>query len=455
MADNSQLFPSDPDFTLNDSDAKALLAGQRQQLTSQFPYLAGNAEFNRDLDDAFNSFINQSTQRGADYNNVWSKTFQPVVAKWQAQGAALPKLEQVRGWQDIAAGDDPATVAKNNPLWLTSSGAQTLLREKAVKNSASPKLSLQQSDTHAMLLKDLTDARSAEQASDSNVNQTAVQSASDALKQFDLAVQPALAPSAGLSASRISPIGITPAMTPPPSYGSPVAAPQGTSGFVNPAGGNPKPIIYMGPQLSPQAEAQMGFRIPPTGNTPAVAPSPLPATPPDTNNIAPVNSAPALRPIQRPAENTLQNSGVLGVAASRVASALSLGPFLIRNASTLRAYVAAHPDMDADTKKQLLREAQADEGAPSLTYDNTIKPALQNVATTGSLIKDLLVGQNEAPLPLPKKVATTALIQQGLPPVRPPSVQPPAQPKTQQEFAALPIGALYINPADGKLYQKK
>jgi hypothetical protein len=356
MADNSQLFPSDPDFTLDDSDAKALLAGQRQQLTSQFPYLAGNAEFNRDLDDAFSSFINQSTQKGTDYNNVWSKTVQPIVAKWSIRGAALPQREQAEGWKKISQGEKPSTVASENPLWLSSPSAQTLVREQTIRAAATPRLS----PTDTIKLHALGSALSKAIGDDDDETAGKIEKEIDAFKPSSTP------PSTPMPLTPINPpMGAAGATGAPAlNYGPPVAEPQGTSGYVNPAGGNPKPIIYMGPQLSSRAEAQMFGRPQPSGPQTAAPASPLPATPPDTTDASP---APSLSP-----------------------------------------------------------------GTSQIIWTDTS-------------------GKPTAP-PSPSQIASAT---KDLPPVRPPSAPPPAQPQTQQEFDALPKGALYINPADGKLYQKK
>lgn len=254
MADNSQLFPDDPNFSLQDSDYKTLAQNQRQQIVSEFPYLASNTDFNEELNDAFSKFVNQSTQRGSDYNDTWAKTVLPVVAKWQARGAAIPKLQESRAIQQLTSGTDINAVAKENPLALSMPSVQTWLRDKAMKAATPPRINEQKDAARLRVITSPTMDADAKAA---------------AMAQID-SLKPSLQPQTNLMPSSAPSVAPAP-IVPPISYNSPVAAPQGTSGYVNPNPAlNPTPIIYEGPKLTPQAEAAM---FPPS-NRPAQAASP-------------------------------------------------------------------------------------------------------------------------------------------------------------------------------------
>ena len=275
-----------------------LLKNARQQVVSSYPYLQNNEDFNSELQDAFSKFVNQGTARDADYNNVWAETVAPVVAKWEARGAALPKLETAKGWQGISDGKSPTEVAKENPLWLTSTSAQTLMREKAISkikaDAAGPKLTPQDSiKLHALgtaLTKAINDSDPDAQAKIEGL----IDNFKPSLTAPPMATNtPAISPSTGTAGAPAT----------PPVYPG-VAAPMGTSGYVDysvPPSLRPQGHIYMGPKISPEAVAQLFAS---QGAVPATAPGPsappAAATPPPTAGMSlgppPLMGPPQSRP---------------------------------------------------------------------------------------------------------------------------------------------------------------
>lgn len=386
-----------------------LMNETKMQLVSQFPYLANDPAFNQQLNDAFANFVSQGTQSGTDYNDVYSKTIAPFASKWQAQ--ATQATARTQEGQELSAlqiaketGSPTAAVQAFPQLIAPTSKFRAEWVGRINKADESPSRMSPQS---AAILAGKKDAYA--EALKSGDTQS-----SDALEKEIENFKPSLnRPTSDLAAT---PSTVAPGSGVVSSPGPGVAAPQGTSGYVNysvPPSLRPQGRSYIGAALSPSAEAAMFGG----GNNPAAQQAGISLTPPDTSSIAPVGAAsPASAPpvTATPARSitpTLQNSGILGLAASRAKAALSPGPFLHRNPTTLRAYVAAHPELSADTKEQLLREAKSDEGAPNITLSDLTG----NLRTTGKLAKDFLFGQSEAPLPVPaKKPATVQLIQNAL-----------------------------------------
>lgn len=78
VAQSSEAFPSQQELS-------ELLEKTKATLVNQYPQLASNPNFKSELDDAFSKFVNEGVQIGTDPNEVWTKTVAPVMQKWAAQ----------------------------------------------------------------------------------------------------------------------------------------------------------------------------------------------------------------------------------------------------------------------------------------------------------------------------------------------------------------------------------
>jgi hypothetical protein len=225
-----------------------------------------------------------------------------------------------------------------------------------------------------------------------NGDKETAQEMQDKIDEIGSRVTPSLSPTPVLAP--------TPVATTDATNFQPVAAPMGTSGYVDYTRpiSEQRGISYIGPALSPAAEATKFRRgVQPDDGIPAT---------PDDMSMAPVG-APALMPaapVLRPSAVTQENAGILGRAAAGISDAAksavstpSMELFLHGdNPQHLRAYVASHPDLAPADKAALLSEATKYANVPALH-------PLQNLRTTGQLAKDFLFGTSEAALPLPKK----------------------------------------------------
>jgi hypothetical protein len=282
----------DSSAVMSPQDVSLLMNQTKMQLVSQYPQLATNTDFNNELSDAVSKFVNRGVQIGSDYNTAYNQTIAPFAAKWSAKGAqdtakidlAASQVAKDTGSPTAAVQQYPQLLAPNSPY---RANWQSRIAQEDKANAGKPRLSLAQTDAHSALQKQLDNAlaNSSDPSTDEKVG-----AASKALMDFDNSVTAQLAPPNQL---RPQTAAAPPAMSAP--IAQPVAAPMGTSGYVNyntPAAMRPQGQIFMGNPTPAQAAAllqqwQMRGGAPLTPSAQAAgqtAPAPAPApklTPPN------------------------------------------------------------------------------------------------------------------------------------------------------------------------------
>jgi hypothetical protein len=288
MADNS--LPVNEQGVMSPQDINALMTTTRGQLVAQFPFLSSDPRFQADLSDTFSRFVNQGTQKGSDYDALYNQIIAPFTQKWAATGTQQTGKIDLEANQVARQTGSPTAAIQMFPQLLAPGSAyranwQSRLAQEDKTAAMNRKPTLEQQDTREFLKKNADNALANTPANASDTQKAQLDTAEKAVRDYDQQVQASLLPSRTLQPSAPAPVsGATPATA--SGVGPGVAAPQGTSGYVN----YNQPMSaqqgrsYLGPSLTPAQESAM-FSPP----APAVV-----QTPPDTN---PVADAPASAPL--------------------------------------------------------------------------------------------------------------------------------------------------------------